>query len=387
MKSNALRCVLLCVTLVLSSGLAKGNEPITIGVSLGLTGRYSAMALQQEHGFELWQKDVNRSGDILGKQVQLLIRDDKSDPEIAKKLYRNMIDNDKVDFCFGPYSTGLTAAVLPITEKRRVPLLISGGAGDSLWAKQYRYAVGVFTPASQYTTGFFELLVKANLDNIAIVYADDPFSQDLAKGALVQAKRYGFKVVCAASLQQGGQTIEDILRRVRASGARVLIVCGHLRAAVRMRLSMKRLDWRPAAFYASVGPDLPAFDEKLADEANLVFSTTLWDPQVRFPGARRFWNEFVAAFHQAPDYHAALAYAAGQVLSAAINNAGCIDRQEVKNALYRLDTMTIIGRYGIDRTGKQMRQQTYILQWQDGKPQIVWPITVRTARAIFSANR
>jgi hypothetical protein len=87
MKSNALRCVLLCVTIVLSSGLAKGNEPITIGVSLGLTGRYSAMALQQEHGFELWQKDVNRSGDILGKQVQLLIRDDKSDPEIAKKLY------------------------------------------------------------------------------------------------------------------------------------------------------------------------------------------------------------------------------------------------------------------------------------------------------------
>lgn len=382
-KFNILRRAIVFLTLLFSTGLSQGAEPIKIGVSLGLTGQYSALSIQQERGFELWQKDVNRGGGILGEEVELSVHDDKSDPQTAKTLYRQMIDKDKADFLFGPYSTDLTAAILPLTEKRRFPVLISGAAGDRLWAQGYRYAIGVFTPASHYTAGFFELLVKAGLDDIAVIDTGNPFSRDLAKSAVVLAKRYGLKVDFTASLKRGRQTSDDLARGARDSGARVLIVCGHLDEAVRMRLALKGLHWRPAAFYAAVGPTLPAFYDKLKDDANLVFSTTLWDPEVRFPGEQRFFNEYVAAFHETPDYHAALAYAAGQVLSAAIRAAGCVDREKVTEALFKLDTMTIIGRYGIDGTGKQIRQETFVIQWQNGKSEIVWPETVRTARPIF----
>lgn len=378
-----LRYAMVLLTLLLSTGLSRGAEPIKVGVSLGLTGRYSTFSLQQEHAFELWQKDVNRSGGILGRDVKLIIRDDGSDPEIARTLYRQMIDKDKVDFLFGPYSTGITAAILPLTEKHRFPVLISGAAGDSLWANGYRYAIGVYTPASEFTTGLFELLVKARLDDIAIIHAGDAFSQDLAKGARVLAKRYGFTLNFTASLQKGSRAADDMAKRARDSGARVLIVCGHLNEAVRMRLALKRLHWYPAALYEAVGPTLPAFYDTLKGDANLVLSTSLWDPEMRFPGTRHFFNEYVTTFHETPDYHAALAYAAGEVLSAAIKKAGSIDRQKVTDVLFTLDTMTIIGRYGIDRTGKQIRQETFITQWQDGKPQIVWPRAVRTAPPIF----
>lgn len=380
-----LRFAIVLMTLLLLAGSSQGAEPIKIGVSLGLSGQYSAFSLQQERGFELWQRDVNRNGGILGRAVKLLIHDDRSDPEIAKTLYKQMIDKDKVDFLFGPYSTRLTAAILPLTEKRRFPVLISGAAGDSLWKQGYRYAVGLSTPASDFTAGFFELLVEANLDDIAIIHTDDPFSQNLAQGARVLAKRYGLKVNFTALAKDNGRTFDDLALQVRNSGVRVLIFCGHLERAKEMRLALKRLHWYPAAFYAAVGPTLPVFYTMLKDDANLVMSTTLWDPKVGFPGAQRFFDEYIAAFHETPDYHAALAYASGEVLSAAIADAGGVDLEKVRAALFKLDTMTIIGRYGIYSTGKQIRQETFVTQWQNGKVEIVWPETVQTARPIFNS--
>ncbi len=89
-----LRFAIVLLTLLFSTGFSHGSEPIKIGVSLGLTGQYGAFALQQEHGFELWQRDVNRSGGILGREVKLVIHDDKSDPETAKTLYTQLIDED-----------------------------------------------------------------------------------------------------------------------------------------------------------------------------------------------------------------------------------------------------------------------------------------------------
>ncbi|MDR3554182.1 MAG: amino acid ABC transporter substrate-binding protein [Syntrophobacteraceae bacterium] len=375
--------VIILLMLLLPSGLSHGAEPITVGVSLGLTGQYSAFAQQQKRGFELWQKDVNGRGGILGRPVKLFVHDDKSDPQIAKSLYRQMIDTEKVDFLFGPYSTRLTAAILPWTEKRRFPVLISGAAGDTLWERGYHYAVGIYTPASDFTAGFFELLVKANLDDIAILETDDPFSQNLAWSAGELAKRYGLRVKFAASLKNGCPTMEDMVRRVRKSGAGVLVLCGHLAESVKMRLALKGLHWYPAAFYAATGPSLPAFHTRLGDEANLVFSTTVWNPKVNFPGSQRFLNEYVATFHERPDYHAAVAYAAGEVLNAAIQSVGGIDPERVRAALFKLDTMTIIGRFGIDRTGRQIRQATFVFQWQNGKTEIVWPETVQTARPKF----
>jgi branched-chain amino acid transport system substrate-binding protein len=378
-----LRVAIILLMLLLPSGLSHGAEPIKLGVSLGLTGQYSAFAQQQKRGFELWQKDVNGRGGILGRPVKLFIHDDKSDPQIAKNLYKQMTDTEKVDFLFGPYSTRLTAAILPWTEKNRFPVLISGAAGGTLWERGYHYAVGIFTPASDFTAGFFELLVKANLDDIAILETDDPFSQNLARSAEVLAKRYGLRVKFTGSLKNGCPTVEDMVRRVRHSGARVLVLCGHLDEAVRMRLALKRLHWYPAAFYAAAGPSLPAFRARLGQNANLVFSTTIWNPRVDFPGSQRFLDEYVATFHERPDYHAAVAYAAGEVLDAAIKSVGGIDSERVRAALFKLDTMTIIGRFGIDRTGRQIRQATFVFQWQNGKTEIVWPETVQTARPMF----
>ena len=101
-----------------------------------------------QKGFSIWEDEkVNSSGGLLGRKVELIIYDDHSDSERAKELYEKLIVQDKVDHLFGPYSSDITAAILPVTEKHGFPLLITGAASDKLWQMGYQYAFGIFIPA------------------------------------------------------------------------------------------------------------------------------------------------------------------------------------------------------------------------------------------------
>ncbi len=360
-------------------------EPIKFGLTLGLTGKYSEMSQMQVKGLRLWERDVNSRGGILGREVKVIIYDDRSDPETAKTLYGHLILKDRVDLVFGPYSSEITEAVLPVTEKYGYPLLVSGASADRLWQKGYRYVFGIYTPASRYSVGFLEMLVVNGLDGVAIVYADDSFSRDIAAGTKKWAERFGLRVVLFEGFRKGTKDLDWIAKRSKELKADALIVCGHFEAAVIMRLSLKRVGWHPKAYYASVGPAMQAFYDELRADAEHVFSSSMWKHHGGLlpPGCNEFYSSFVKAYKGVPSYHAAAAYAAGQLLEAAIKKVGEIDRDRIRDILSGMDTMTIFGRYNVDRTGLQMKHQNLIIQWQNGKKEIVWPEKSRTARPVF----
>ncbi|MBW1783506.1 MAG: amino acid ABC transporter substrate-binding protein [Deltaproteobacteria bacterium] len=356
---------------------------IKIGVSLGLTGRFAVMSDALYKGFKLWEQHVNKAGGILGRPVQVIARDDHSDPDRAKDLYRQFIREDNVDFLFAPYSSLITEAVLPIAEKNDIPILIAGAAADRLWEMGCRNAIGIYTPASKFSVGFLELIVMQGLDGIAIVYAKDPFSIDLAESSRKWAKRFGLKVLLYEGFKKGTKKLDPFALEAKKRNCQVLMVCGHMNEAVDMSFALKRIGWRPEAFYASVGPALQAFCDKCCPDVERVFGTSLWEPRANYPGAQKFERDFTVAFGTAPGYHAGLAYAAGQVLQEAAREAGSMDREKIRSSLHRLDTMTIIGRFGVDSKGKQVRQHTFIIQWQDGKKELVWPKEIQTAEPRF----
>jgi branched-chain amino acid transport system substrate-binding protein len=364
---------------------AYASEPIKIGLTLGLTGKYSEMSNMQMKGFRLWEDHVNSRGGILGRNVHLVIYDDKSDPRIAKMLYEHLILRDEVDLVFGPYSSEITEAILPITEKYGYPVLASGASADSLWQKGYKNVFGINTPASRYALGFLELLVRADLNDIAIVYADDAFSKSIADGAKRWAERFRLNVLLFEEFRKGTRNLDDIAQRVKASGAQVLIVGGHLEESIDMRVSLKNIGWYPKAYYASVGPALPAFYDKLQGNADYVFSSSLWEHHrgLLFLGCPGFYHAFIQTYKEEPSHHAAIAYAAGQILEAALKRSGSLDRKKIRDILSAMNTISIVGRYGVDRTGMQIQHFNLIIQWQNGKKEVVWPKDLRTAQPIF----
>ena len=121
----------------------------------------------------------------------------------------------------------------------------------------------------------------------------------------------------------------------------------------------------------------------LGADSELTFVNTLWEPRVKFPGSQTFLAGFRAVHGIEPSYHAAVAYAGGQVLEAAVNSAKNFDRSRIRQALSKMETYTIIGRYKVDQTGIQIKHFPLALQWQKGKKEIVWPEEMQTAKPIF----
>ncbi|MGV3741404.1 MAG: amino acid ABC transporter substrate-binding protein [Burkholderiaceae bacterium] len=367
----------------LASFGAHAVEPIKIGATLSLSGKYTELGLMNEKAYRLWEKNVNQRGGLVGRPVKITILDDKSNAEHAKELYRQLITKDRVDLILGPYSSEITEAVSTVSEEFKYPLLASGASAVTIWDHGRRYVFGVYITADKYSVGFLELLVKSKLTKVAIVSADDVFSQSIEAGTKSWAKRYGVDVVFSDTFKKGSPDIEKSVEAASKSGADALMVAGHFDDAVNGRRAIKKLNWAPKAYYATVGPAIQKYYDVLKEDAELSYSSSQWEPNLPFPGSRAFAEDFLKTYGIAPSYHAASAYAAGQILEAAVRKTKSLDRMKLRDTLSTLDAITVMGRYGVDPDGRQVRHFATTVQWQKGKKEIVSPPELTTAKAIW----
>lgn len=356
---------------------------LQLGVSMSLTGKYAQLGAMNEKAYRLWERDVNRRGGILGHSVRLNILDDQSDPARARQIYEDLISRQKVDLVLGPYSSEITEAVSEVTEQHHYPLLSSGGSADTMWQKGRKYLFGVYITASKYSIGMLELLVRADIGRIAIVATDDSFGKAIQAGTLDWARRFEVPVISSSDFKKGTPDIEARIRAAHAAGADVLIIAGHFDDSINARQALKKIGWTPKVFYATVGPAIQKYADILKADADYAFSSSQWEPGLSFPGAREFAKAFTEAYKTEPSYHAASAYAAGQILEAAIRKTQSLDREKLRDTLSSLDTMTVMGRYGVDRDGKQVRHFAVTVQWQKGKKEIVAPPELATAKPVW----
>ena len=361
------------------------DDDIKIGVSVGLTGKYAKMADMQKKAYLLWEESINKTGGLLNKKIKMIIDDDKSDKEIAKDIYRRFVIKDNLDFVIGPYSSGITEAIMPIAEKSGYPVIAAGAASDTLWQKGYKYIFGIFIPASRYTVGFLEMIAMKGIHDIAIVYADDPFSLSIAKGTKTWGTKFGLNILLFEGFKKGTHNLTALASNVKRSNAKALVVCGHFDESVDMMESFKKIKWRPNNYFATVGPAIPTFYQKLEKDAEMVFSSSQWEPEIKFrPDDHKIFLEpFRKKYNIKPSYHAANAFAACQILETAIRKTHSLDRQKIRDVLATMDAMSIIGRYGVDNNGMQIKHFPIIVQWQNGVKKVVWPEEVAKAAPII----
>ncbi len=376
--------LLTCIALTVATSVYAA-EPVRIGVSLGLTGRYAKLAAMQERGYRLWEKEINKKGGILGRPVKVLIKDDGSKGKAAQAAYRTLIKNERVDLVFGPFSSAITLSVAPVVDGLGYPMLAPGAASDKIWQPCRKNIFGMWTPASRYSVGIFKLALLNNLKKVGIVFADDPFSVSVGSGAKKWAPRLGLKVVVFEKFKKFTKDLTALARKARDSGVELLVVGGHFRASVDMRLSMDRIGWYPKAYFATIGPVQHLYKKTLGQKAEFSLATSIWEPheKLNFPKSREFVTRFSKMHQRTPTYQAATAYAAGQIIETAVHRAGSLRPDKVRQALFDLDTYSIIGRYAVNKCGMQVKRFPLTIQWQGGKKEIVWPKDLRTKELII----
>jgi branched-chain amino acid transport system substrate-binding protein len=379
---------------------ALAEDFITIGFTASQTGALNNDSTAQMRGFELWRDQVNAAGGIKAGDAQYKVNfvsyDDESQNTRVQQLYTRLIVQDKAQFLFSPYSSGLVATAAIISEQYGQVMLTTGGAEEKTYRLGNKNLFQVYSPAGQYLAGALAAVKELNPKiNIAFVYKDDPFSKAVTQAARDLAKKDGLTIVLDESYARDTTDFGPIINKIISSNAAALLGGGHYPDGA--TLARQLHDQKAGLKWATllVAPDSPKFAE-LGAAAVGISVPTQWEPQVSFqpdfgPTAQAFTKAFTDKYKIEPGYHAAGGYTAGLLLQHAIELAGSIDQAKVAEQLNKMDVTTLFGRtkFSTDpkEHGLQIKHEMVLVQWQkrDGKivKEVIWPKAAKTADVIY----
>jgi branched-chain amino acid transport system substrate-binding protein len=395
------RLCLLAAAATLFAAPAFAEDTITVGFTDSLTGPLNVDSLGQQRGYEFWRDEVNAAGGIKvgGKsyQVKFVSYDDQSVGGRVQQLYTRLINQDKADFLFSPYSSGLTAPAAVISEQYGKIMLDSGGAEEKPFELGNKYLFMVITSASHYLSGAVEALkAKDPHAKIAMVYSDDPFSKAVLAAAKQQAIAAGLQVVMDESYAPSTTDFGPVVNKIISSNADAFMGGGHYSDGATLARQMH--DQKAGMKWISilVAPADDKFGE-LGPAAQGVTVPSQWELQVAYkpdfgPTTPEFAKAFEAKFNHKADYHAASGYTAGVILQHAIEKAGSLDTEKVTEALNATDVTTFFGhiKFATDPAhhGLQTAHEMVLAQWQKTANgpltrQVVWPKAAQSADLVY----
>jgi branched-chain amino acid transport system substrate-binding protein len=358
---------------------AAAQSPIRIGATMSQTGPYDTQGVPARNGYLLCQRQVNDAGGILGRKVEFVIHDDKSDTKTAPALYEKLIVEDQVDAVMGPYGSPLTEAVAPVIERHRKTMLAPLAATSSIWEQGRRYIFMQLGPSETFLTGLIDLGLRHGLKTLALVHEDTLFPRSAAKGTVELAKKKGMDVVLQAEYSKGSKDFATILARVKRANPDILAISSaNLSDFVVFTRQMKDEDVNVKMFGNTTA--VAEFYSELGKAAEFVHGASPWEPSVPYPGVKEFVVAYHKEFGKAPSLHAAGAYAGCQLFLEAARRAGGFDSEKLREQLLKLRTRTIFGDYGVDERGYQVANKGLLVQWQDGAKVVVWPDEFATAK-------
>ena len=376
--------------LALLAGLvatAAAQVPIRIGASLALTGTYAELGQTVHRGQSLCVKQANEKGGLLGRKIELLVEDDQSQVTNAGAIYERLVTQQRVDAVFSPYSSPITDAVAPVTERHQMPMVACCAATTAIFKKGRKFIFMLISPAEVYLEGLIDMAAKRGLKTLAVIYEDTLFPKAIAQGALELAKKRGLQAVVVEAYPRKTTDFSSILGKLKAANPDVVGAATYFDDAVAITRQMKEQDVNPKMHAVTVGGDLPKFYEVLGRTAEFVYGASQWEPELvtlragglvpiarQYPGAREFVESYRKEFAGADlSYQTAQGYAACQILLEGIKRVGSLDGAKVREAILRFDGNTVFGAFKVDQDGFQIAHKMVLFQWQDGKKVIVWP--------------
>jgi branched-chain amino acid transport system substrate-binding protein len=361
----------------------KGGK-LEIGAALSLTGSLAKEGALTKQGYQLCQEKVNKNGGVKvgDKTAKLAITfsDDKSEPDTAARLI-DKFNDDGVKLILGPYGSPSTEAAAAAVERNGQVMVDSSGADDNIFTKGYKTTFAVLSPASDYVAIMIEAIMNSanpKPKTVAMLSADDGFSQTAAKGGVEAAEKAGLKVIAQESFPEHTTDVSSALTKIKGKNPDLILGSVHVEEGIAIVKQSTELGVTPQGFGETVAPPTPDFAKALGSAANGVVGSTQWVPQAEgrdeiFGTAEDYAADFKRRFGQDAEYHSAEGAAACLALVLAVEDAGSADSGKVRDSLASLDTESFFGPIKFDDTGKNVTKPMSAIQIQDGKVTTIYP--------------
>ncbi len=389
MKRVSLTVLSALLGIFLLSGWALSAEvPIKVGVVLPLTGEQAKFGEIEKNSFLMGLEEINKAGGIKGRPIDLIIEDDTGKPDVGRSAVEKLISQDKVVALTGGYSSSVTYAMSAVAQQRKTPFLVTTGSADKITEQNWDHVFRINPPVSEYPkalNSFLADIVKPQ--SVAILHENTLFGQSGAKEFAEQCEKVGLKVLMKEGYEAGAVDFKPLLIKVKSAKPDFVYMISYVMDAALLMRQSKELNFNPRLFVGGgAGFTLPEFAKNAGEAAEFVFSADLWSPTLPYPGAKEYFENYQKRFGAPTEYHGAEAYASIYVIADALKRAAEMTPAGVREALTTTDIMTAFGPVKFVAYGKKKQQNalpTYLVQWQKGVLETVWPKNVATKPYVF----
>ncbi|HZT50577.1 MAG TPA: amino acid ABC transporter substrate-binding protein [Stellaceae bacterium] len=359
---------------------AQNKQPIKIGFSMALTGSLAGAGKSALLTMQLWAKDQNAKGGLLGRPVQLVYYDDQTNPATVPGIYTKLLDVDKVDLVVGPYGTVPISAAMPVIIAHKMAFLgLLGLAVNSNFHYPNYFAMipSGPSPKESFTKGFFDVAMAQNPKpkTIAIVGTDQEFAVHLTDGAANNAKAAGLKIVYHKSFPPGTTDCSPIMRAINATNPDIIVVGTYPGDSVCMVHALKEVGTKAKMFGGGmVGLQYTALKEQLGPMLNGIINYDIWVPAktMMFPGTEKVLTEYQAAAPAAGVdplgyYMAPITYAYMEILADAVTTTKGLDQQKLADYIRSHTFRTAFGDVRFGEEGEWAQSRMLQIQFQGVK--------------------
>jgi branched-chain amino acid transport system substrate-binding protein len=362
---------------------AAAQAPLVVGAALPRSGLYADLAAGYARALLLWQDEVNASGGLLGRRVELRLLDDGSRAVGAGTLYEKLIREEKADLLIGPYGSAATLGAAAAAERARHVLVNGTGALRAVHKRSPRYVFQVAPPYAAYGAGVLEVARGQGLARLYVFARDDPASREMAGALRDAATAAGLAASGVETYKSGTTDFAPQVAKAHAARAEAWIAFGEVRDAAEMVKTFKRLDYAPKMFFAQGAGD-PKFVALVGQDAEYALGLSEYEESLATPGNEAFVKAYRAKWSSGPGLAAAQGYAAAKVAEEALKRAGSLDQERLRDALAALDAATVLGRYKVDpATGEQLAARPAVVQIVKGRREVAWPPGLATVRQVL----
>lgn len=393
--------VLIVALLALSacggSGTTQGNQsqqPIKIGISVSLSGDFSADGKAYVQGYTLWADTVNKHGGLLGRQVQLDFVSDSSSTTQVVSDYQKLITVDHVDLILGPYSSLLTKPASIVANRYGYAMVEGSGGAPSVFTRGLHNIFDVSVPIGNSLVSFAQYILSLppsqRPTTASYATEDDPSTQPATDKARQILEQGGIKTASYQLYPAETTDFTPIAQKLIASGAQIDILGTQPPDCIAYVQAFKQQHFNPKAMVCAAGPDQGS--QFTGPIGGAQYAEGMMVPNGWYPGLNNALNkqmvlDFIAKYGGTLNdisTDSGEAFAAGEVLQQAVTKVHSLNNSAIITELHSGDTFqTVEGSVKFDALGENIDGVSFLFQWQKAALIDVYPLNTATSPPEF----
>jgi branched-chain amino acid transport system substrate-binding protein len=371
-----------------SSGGTTNNKDIIVGISEPLTGDKSDIGTNSDNGYKTWESVVNSNGGINGRKVKIIQYDNNSLADTAVSQYQKLVTVDNADVLLGPVSSALVIPTEAVAAQYNKIFVEGTGGSPQVFARNFNNVFFVQPATVEHQADPLVNWIKSlPADQRPTVAGyptnDDPFAQAVIDTVRAAFEGMGIKTGYKQTYPPTQTDFTSIGTQMKAAKVDILVQgsVADQDAAGAVK-GYSQVGFQPKVAYFASGPDSASTWLQLLDKKAEATMTSLdWLQESAVPGNKEFVDAYLKLFPNKDNVvpaEAAEAYAAGEVLAAAIKATGGVDNAKLISWLHANKVQSVEGNFGWDAAGRPQGGTFDMIQWQSGKLVIAWPADVAT---------